>query len=628
MPDVSSKLTATGLWSAVHTFDAQVGTPTLATLQAYGSVLMFTNFPLASPAALGDVLASYVDSGGRLVLATFVNQCGAPWGLQGRIMTAGYSPLGCGNNTSGTSRTLVADVPSSPYLSGVSSFNGGTSSFLVTGSLTSGASLVAHWSGAGNFPLVATKVTNNQTVVALNFFPPSDAARSDFWVATTDGVALMSNALRHLDLSFTSTPPAATNQTTATFEFSSEPGASFTCLLDGVPAACTSPKTYGGLSNGPHTLQVQASKFGRTNSAIHSWTVDTVAPALTTSTACATPGTTGWCRSSSYTYTLSASDSGTGLASGSPSCTRNGAAAACAGTVSSQGTHILAISAKDNAGNTSSASVSLGIDSGSPAATSTSTCGTPGSAGWCRSSVTVVGSATDAVSGVASLACTIDGASSPCSTNVADQGTHVASTTATDVAGNSSTASSTFKIDSIAPSVVLLSMTPSANAAGWHKSSVTANWACSDTGSGVTSAFASATVAAEGASQPLVGTCTDIAGNAGTDNRSVNIDLTKPTATIDPPALPFVVGLLGGVVTGSAADNLSGAAQVSVTFTNASTGAAFTRLATCTGCGSPSATWSVGTGALTPGTYVVTATTTDVADNVGNPSDPVQIIVI
>jgi pectate lyase len=78
------------------------------------------------------------------------------------------------------------------------------------------------------------------------------------------------------DTTITSGPPAITSSADARFEFTSEAGAGFECSLDGGSfAACTSPKTYSGLTGGLHTFQVRASASGGIDPtpASYSWTV-------------------------------------------------------------------------------------------------------------------------------------------------------------------------------------------------------------------------------------------------------------------------------------------------------------------------------------------------------------------
>jgi hypothetical protein len=81
-------------------------------------------------------------------------------------------------------------------------------------------------------------------------------------------------------------PPTPTNQTSASFVFSSnEAGAKFECRLD-IPtfSGCTSPAIYGGLLAGAHTFAVRATDpAGNTDAtpATHSWTIDLTAPQTT-----------------------------------------------------------------------------------------------------------------------------------------------------------------------------------------------------------------------------------------------------------------------------------------------------------------------------------------------------------
>jgi len=90
------------------------------------------------------------------------------------------------------------------------------------------------------------------------------------------------------DTSITQRPPSISSSSTAVFEFTGTdnltPSANltFACNMDGSGwLACTSPKTYTGLSDGTHTFQVQASdSAGNTDPApaSYNWTVDTIPP--------------------------------------------------------------------------------------------------------------------------------------------------------------------------------------------------------------------------------------------------------------------------------------------------------------------------------------------------------------
>ncbi len=192
--DVSNKVMNTFLFNQVDANLVIPGepVPTLAQLQNYGAVLVYSDQSLNDPNALGNVLADYVDSGGGVVMATFDFDSG--YGPLGRLGSGGYLPLTTSNSTSGSVYSLVADQPSHPILNGVSSFNGGTSSYHNSPiSPTPGASLIAHWTDGQ--PLVATKQRTAGRMAALNFYPPSSDSRSDFWPTNTDGTKLLANAL-------------------------------------------------------------------------------------------------------------------------------------------------------------------------------------------------------------------------------------------------------------------------------------------------------------------------------------------------------------------------------------------------------------------------------------------------
>ena len=85
-----------------------------------------------------------------------------------------------------------------------------------------------------------------------------------------------------------STPPASTESTTATFEFTSNDlDAQFLCSLDGAPPSfCTSPRIYENVRPGQtHSFEVQATKphlLVESTPATFEWTIDDVTPPDTT----------------------------------------------------------------------------------------------------------------------------------------------------------------------------------------------------------------------------------------------------------------------------------------------------------------------------------------------------------
>lgn len=195
--DVVSKITAAAGGSLGAVVDHRLcdtsapcePTPTLAQLQAYTSVLVYSDTSFADSVALGNVLADYVDGGGQVVIATFsLNDEAA----LGRFESEGYLPVTRGSQVGFNAGTLVAVDGGSRILQGVSAFNGGISGYAASITLNAGAQLVATWNDADATPLIAVK----GSVTALNFYPPSSDARSDFWTASTDGGLIMANALK------------------------------------------------------------------------------------------------------------------------------------------------------------------------------------------------------------------------------------------------------------------------------------------------------------------------------------------------------------------------------------------------------------------------------------------------
>jgi hypothetical protein len=193
--EVQSKLIATGFFSVVDRFDIQSVTPTLSEMQSYCAVLAYTDDVRFDSTTFGNNLANYVDSGGGVVAALFATST-FPWG--GRFAADDYWAIEPNGGNPGPEETLgTIFVPGHPILNGVSTFDGGPSSFRPAGGavLHAGATRVADWTGGDSTPIIVTRTIGAAQRVDLGFYPPSSDSRSDFWQSNTDGARIMANAL-------------------------------------------------------------------------------------------------------------------------------------------------------------------------------------------------------------------------------------------------------------------------------------------------------------------------------------------------------------------------------------------------------------------------------------------------
>lgn len=150
---VVNMLTGLGRFSAV---DLLANNASLATMQQYDAILFYTNGG-GDLNATGNTLHSYVQSGGGLVVSTFIFQASSIGSLAGDVpvTSAGFNSYG---NVS-----LGAYNAAHPIMSGVSSVTG---FYHDEVSLVPGATLVASWSDGR--PLVAV---GSNDVVSVNLFP-------------------------------------------------------------------------------------------------------------------------------------------------------------------------------------------------------------------------------------------------------------------------------------------------------------------------------------------------------------------------------------------------------------------------------------------------------------------------
>ncbi len=189
--EVKAKLDGTAAFTAVDLYPVASQTPTLADLQGYYAVLVYADFGFADGTALGNVLASYWDGGGKVVIFYFANAYGY---LGGAFADLGQGYMVLDPNGSGSSDTcsgqITFDEPASPLVKDVVSLTAG-SAYRNNGAPVNGGIVVARWSDGT--PLVVRGTKNGRDLVELNFYPPSVDSRGDFWPGS--GTELMRNAL-------------------------------------------------------------------------------------------------------------------------------------------------------------------------------------------------------------------------------------------------------------------------------------------------------------------------------------------------------------------------------------------------------------------------------------------------
>lgn len=181
----------------VDYLDANSGTtPTAADLAPYGAVLAYNddNFPYSDPSGLGDALADYFDSGGRVVIALFAD---AGYPIGGAFVSDNYlllNPVNAPEASDSFSASVAAEdlVPTSPVLIGVNSISG--TGWRGAQALQNGAVVVAKWASGEPLAVVGTVLDSNRhsrNIVDLNILPTDVATGA--W--SGDGVELLRNAL-------------------------------------------------------------------------------------------------------------------------------------------------------------------------------------------------------------------------------------------------------------------------------------------------------------------------------------------------------------------------------------------------------------------------------------------------
>jgi hypothetical protein len=272
-------------------------------------------------------------------------------------------------------------------------------------------------------------------------------------------------------------PNTQTTSTSASFTFGShESDATFECAIDGgAYAACTSGKLYTGLTSAalgvPHSFRVRATDVlgNQAESDVYTWTVKN---AINSWLIAFDPGSLPNAVSKLAAGSIAFSTVAVGSASGTPTltCDIDGTpVASCTSPVAyaglADGSHTLTVVADENLASENTAAFAWEIDSTPPA--TPDLFGPPDRTNQTSVSVVIVPSTLDDL-----VTCTIDGvpASPACSvtqpvsaSGLAD-GSHTVIATEHDSAGNTSSASVTWTVDTVAP--VVLSVTAPTSVSG------------------------------------------------------------------------------------------------------------------------------------------------------------------
>jgi hypothetical protein len=270
--------------------------------------------------------------------------------------------------------------------------------------------------------------------------------------------------------------------------------ASYSIRLDGGTWTQLAPTTtsyiFNGLAQGSHTITVRSvTNTGNVKDASVTFVVDSIAPALTITS----PSSGSTLTSTSVTVRWSGSDSGSGVAyyqvrtSSSPWTQLASTATSYTFSGLGQGPQIVTVRAVDRAGNAKDSAVTFTVDTAAPSLTLSY----PSSGSYVNTaSPTVRWSGGDAGSGVSYYMIRRDGGSwaQLASTTTSytysylAQGRHTVTVRAVDKVGNVQQVSTTFTVDSVAPT---LRITAPSNGASFSSTSVTVRWSGSDGGSGL-----------------------------------------------------------------------------------------------------------------------------------------------
>jgi hypothetical protein len=398
-------------------------------------------------------------------------------------------------------------------------------------------------------------------------------------------------------LSITGTPPMSSPVATAQFHFTIDDSTTVSCQLDSQPAMtpCGSPVSYTALADGAHTFTLTGTDGAGNTAAIpYMWTVDTSHPAVAITTAPPNPSTS---RTALFEFTTGNSVTVT--------CQLDSAAAASCGTSKTysglaDGPHLFTLKGTNGAGTTTTQTHMWTVDASAPDV-DIDTSPAPITNATAAQFTFHKGDAT-------TVTCQLDtGTPATCTspwtyTGLTD-GSHTFTLEGTDAAGNATTKTKMWTVDTIPPGLTLGTTPPDPSTSASAQFTFMATGAtavtCRLDGAAATSCTTSASYSGlSDAMHTFTVRAVDAAANATSRSYTWSVDTTPPalTLTSKPPLVTTMT-------------------SAQLTFT---TGDAVTVTCQLDGAAPASCSTSVSYSGLGDGSHTFTLRGTDAAGNTGS----------
>lgn len=178
-------------FGTVTAFDARTNAFASSDLAGIEVVIVMTGWEFMDTDQVGDILADFVDQGGRVIETTYAFACSEDtsgpigWGLGGRWEAEEYASIlptaprgqNCADYLFNQTQTLNALAPTSPFLANVGAMSGVVQDLNLGIQAAPGATILAEWSNPANMPAV---VVGSNCVMSFAVYIPDVVTTAKF----------------------------------------------------------------------------------------------------------------------------------------------------------------------------------------------------------------------------------------------------------------------------------------------------------------------------------------------------------------------------------------------------------------------------------------------------------------